>query len=544
MVNSMSESTPRLLLPFAVPAKDRAKAFTKDMEMAAVFYLSESEREKGEQLILKKPVEKIVFIAEACYPLWLVPWEKRTLLFDGFGITEHTFLYDVVPDVRAFIDDIQASAETREAYSAALSNNLNYFQKFFSRDKKIVESLITNPELVKDLTSCVTEAKRIEKPLIGKACLSSNISESEISASLEDLSNLRKSLDEDIRSLRKSMKILATTTKEHVKIIRGEIREVGKKFDEKIAAVKPTVMEKLKQFQKSSDIEITELSKEYERKLRDLHKDRVKLEKDQYRLNAQIERCEAEIKSSRQRKDEGRELQWREKLKMTKKKLPNTKKSIIQVEKKIKDADTAKKLEISKIRSKYETKTEEAQKVLRELEASREASIRMKEQEMKSLEDTTSEIIDQMNEMVQLKKTALAEIDEMGMPKKYENNVLVYIPLYLTDYEAKQKRRYVVHPPSVIGSMGILTKFKGVFGMTRMKSFLQNRSKPLRIFLNQLVTLLNEDPVFEKETNDAGVRANIFGTKESRECIKKGLRELKEEGWISESESKAIIKLL
>ena len=544
MVNNLSQPVARLLLPFAVPAQDRTKAFTKDMEMAAVFYLAESEREKGEQLILKKPVEKIVFIAQTCYPMWLVPWRKRTLLFDGFGVTGHTVPYDVLPDVKAFENDIQASAETREAYSAALSNNLNYFQNFSGRDKKTIEGLITNPEFIKDLTSYIKEAKKFEKPLVEKAFLSPNITQSAISISLEELSNLRKSLEEDIRSLRESMKMLSTITKEHIKVIREEIRETGKKFDEKIATVKPTVMKKLQEIQKRCDMEITELSKGYERQLRVFHKDRVRLEKDQHRLNVQIERCEAGIRSSKLRKDEGSELQWRQKLKKTKKKLPPIKKGIADVDKKIREAETAKKLEISKIRSKYETRTEAAQKGLRELEASREASIRMKEQEMKSLEDTTSDIIDQMNEMVKLKKAPLEEIDGMGMPERYESNVLVYLPLYLVAYEAKQKRRYVVYPPSVVGSMGILTKFKGVFGMTKMKSFLQHRSKPLTSFLNQLVTLLKEEPVFEKETSDAGIQASILGTKESREYIKKGLGELKEEGWISESESKTLSGVL
>ena len=540
MVNNLSQPTARLLLPFAVPAQDRTKAFTKDMEMAAIFYFAESEREKGEQLILKKPVEKIVFIAETCYPMWLVPWRKRTLLFDGFGITGHKLSYDVLPDVRAFESDIQASAETREAYSASLSNSLNYFQNFLSREEKTIEGLITNPEFITDLTPYFKEAEKIEKPIIGKACLSPSINHSAIAISLEEISDLRKSLEEDIKSLRESMKTLNTTTKEHVTAIRKEIRETSKKFDEKITEVKPGVMKKLQEIQKKCDTEITELSKEYEQQLRALHRDRIKLEKDQQRLDTQIERCDAEIKSSKLRKDEGSELQWKQKLQETKKSLPSIKKDIREIDEKIKNAEVAKKLEISKIRSHYETRTDEAQKALREIEASREASTRMRKHEIESLEDATSEIIDQKNAMVELKRAELGKIDGMGLPKKYENNVLTYIPLYLIAYESKQKKRYAIYPPSVAGSLGIRTKFKGAFGMTRMKSFLQHRSKPLTSFLNQLVTLLREDPVFEKETSDAGIQANIVGTKKARELIKKGLGELREEGWASENEYKTL----
>lgn len=544
MVNSLSQPTARLLLPFAVPAQDRTKAFTKDMEMAAVFYFAESEREKGEQLILKKPVERTAFIAETCYPMWLVPWKKRTLLFDGFGITGHKVSYDVLPDVRAFESDIQASAETREAYSAFLSNSLNYFRKFLSREEKTIEGLITDPEFVGDLTPYFREAKRIEKPIVGKACLSPSINQSEIAITLEEISDLVKSLEKDISGLQESMKTLNTATKEHVTAIRKESRETSKKFDEKIAEVKPSVMKKLQELQKKCDAEITELSKEYERQLRALHKDRIKLEKDEQRLDIQIERCEAEIKSSKLRRDEGSELEWKQKLKDTKKNLPSVKKGIEEIDEKIKKTEIAKKLEISKIRSHYETRTEEAQKALREIEASREASIRMKKHQIESLEDATSEIIDQMNEMVELKRADLGRIDRMGLPKKYKNNVLIYMPLYLVAYESKKKRRYIIHPPSVVGSLGILTKFKGAFRRTRMKSFLQHRSKPLTSFLNQLVTLLREDPVFEKETSDAGIQANVIGTKEARELIEKGLGELRKEGWTSENEYKTLSQAL
>ncbi len=543
-MNNLSQPAARLLLPFAVPAQDRTKAFTKDMEMAAIFYFAESEREKGEQLILKKPVEKIVFIAETCYPMWLVPWRKRTLLFDGFGITGHQLSYDVLPDVRAFESNIHASAETREAYSASLSNSLNYFQNFLSREEKTIDGLITNPEFITDLTPYFKEAEKIEKPIIGKACLSPSINQSTIAISLEEISDLRKSLEEDIKSLHESMKTLNTTTKEHVTAVRKEIREASKKFDEKIAEVRPDVMKKLQELQKKCDTEITELSKEYERELRVLHKDRIKLEKDQERLNTQIERCDAEMKSSKLRKDEGSELQWKQKLQETKKNLPSIKKGIREIDEKIKNAEVAKKLEIAKIRSHYETRTDEAQKALREIEASREASIRMKTHEIESLEDATSEIIDQMNAMVEVKRVELGKIDGMGLPKKHENNVLTYIPLYLIAYESKQKKRYAIYPPSVVGSLGMRTKFKGAFGMTRMKSFLQYRSKPLTSFLNQLVTLLREDPVFEKETSDAGIQANIVGTKKARELIKKGLGELREEGWASEKEHKTLSQAL
>jgi len=534
----------KLILPFAVPAEDRVKAFTKDMEMAAIFYLAESDRGKGKGRILKKPAEKLIFIAEACYPIWLIPWRGRTLLFDGLGVTKHTLSYDILPDIKAFDNDIQGSAKTREAYSVALSQNASYFQNFAGKEEKTIEGLITVPDFVQDFVAYLSEVEEIEKPVTTEAVLSPTIDESEISASIDELSDLRARLKKDIKNLGKSMKLLSMTTREQVKALHEEIKEIRKKFDQKIEKVKPRVTERTQQIQERYDEEITRISKRFERQLRHLHKDRVKFEKMQERLTAEINRCEAEIKSCRLRKDEGGEIHWSQKLEKIRKKLPTLEKSIRDMDRKIEDVEIAKKLEISQRRTKRDTRIEEAMKVLRELEASREARIRMKQQEITSLKDTTSSIISQMNEMGKSKKAASNELDRIGTPRRRREYALGYLPLYFVCYETELKKRYLVYPPSIVGSMGILTKLKGAFGARKMKSFLQPRSKAITALLNQLVILTEENPVFEKEINDAGIKASILRTTALRVGVKRGLKELRDEKWISESELQTFSKLL
>jgi len=540
----MHKQVRELFLSFAVPAEDRVTAFTKDMEMAAIFCLAEADREKGEGRILKKPAEKLAFIAEACYPTWLVPWRERTLLFDGLGVTKHKLSYDILPDITTFDNDIQGSAKTREAYSVALSQNANFFQDFTGKEKKTIDGLITDTDFIQDFVAYLSEVEEIGKPVTAKAVLSPTLGESEISAFVEELSDLRGRSRWDIKNLGKSIKLLSIRTTEHEKNLREEIKEIRKKFDQKIEAVKPRVTERAHQIQERYSEDITRISKRFERQLRPLHRDRVKFEKMQERLTAGIDRCEAEIKSCRLRKDEGTEIQWSQKLEKTRKKLPTLKKNIKDIDRRIEDAETAKKLEISQRRTKRDAYIEEAMKVLRELEASREARIRMKQQEMTSLKDMTSSIINQMSELVEPKKAAVNELDRMGTPRRREETALVYLPLYFVCYETELKKRYVVYPPSVVGSMGILTKLRGVFGATKMKTFLQSRSRAITALLNQLVILTGENPVFEKEISTAGIKVNILLTTESRIGIKRGLKELKDEKWISESELQAYSELL
>ncbi|UCE29744.1 MAG: hypothetical protein JSV85_03255 [Candidatus Bathyarchaeota archaeon] len=532
----MAQQAKRVVLPFAVPARDRKKNFTKRMEMAIVLCLAEMDRVKGGGVVFrrKKP-EELAFIAETCYPVWLVPWRGRTLLFDAIGVMNHTLLYETPPDPRIFVNSAQSSSSTREAYSAFLSDNLNYFQNFTDTEENIIEGLITNSDFIQDFVSYLSEAKPIKKPIINKALLTAVIDEPMLSTSIHDFINLRARLGEDIRNLLESMKTLSGITRIHTKTIHRKIGETRKEHNEKISLLKPSITSKERQIQEKRDRKITRASKRFERQLNHLYHERVKLEKTMQSTIAKIERCEAEIRSSKLNKDATGELQWKEDAKASRKRLSSLERKVKETDKRIENVNSAKKQDIFKIRSECDVSCEEATKPLKDLEAARDAQIRIRQQERKSLEDSSSTIIDQINKLVLLKRIALGRLDEIGISQRRRKYALAYVPVYLVCYRRKSKKRYLLYPPSIASSMGIATKFKAVL-RSRAKSLLQPRSKPITTFLNQLLTLIEQNPAFENELSNAGTKADILRTRTSRENLEKGLEELKVEGWISEDE--------
>ena len=532
----MSKRIRKLILPFAVAGKDRFKPFTKEMEMAAIFYLAERDRKKGEGRVLKKPEEKLAFIAETCYPLWLIPWRGRTLILDGLEFTNPSISYDVLPDVKAFENDIQASSKSREAYCAALSQNVSYFQSFAGKEGKTIEGLITNPKFTQDLIVYLQDAESIRKGATTKAILSPLLDKSEVSASLDKLSELRDTLEDEIRTLSRAMKLLSKETREQVKDLRAEMKETIKEFDQKIKKLKPKVMKKIKKIQESRDEEVTRISKGYDRKLRALHQKKVRAERTLERLSTDIERLEADIKVARENKDEAGEFQLTQQLDEIKKKLPVLNKEIKEIDKEIEDVEDAKKIKVARARTKPDDRVEEAMKALRDIEAAKEARTRLEQQELADLEEKTSSIIKQIDEMIKEKEAALNEIDSIGAQERRRKNALIYLSVYFVCYETEVGKRYVVYPPSYVGSMGIKTRLKGVFGAGKMKSFLQSRSPAIATLLDRLVDLTQENPVFETEITEAGTKANILRTKELQVAIKKGLTELRDDGWISENE--------
>ncbi len=540
----MSEKVRRLIIPFAAVSKDRFKPFTKEMEMAAVFYLAELDRKKGEGRVLKKPAEKLVFIAETCYPLWMIPWNGRILVFDGLNLTNQILSYDLIPDIKTFNNDIKASSSSHEAYCASLSQNASYFQNFAGKEERTIDGLIVNQHFMEDFMSYLPEAEDVDKIKTTKAFLSPALDESEVSACIEKFSDLRDTLIEEIAGLGESMKILSRETKEQVKTLQAEMKKTMNKFDSKIEKVRPKVMEKIKKIQEKRDKEITRISRGYDRKLRSLHKNRVRKEREIERLSAYIERYEADIKGYRDSEDEVAELQLSKKLEELKKKIPILQKEIKNIDIEIEKITDEKKIELSRARSKPDYYVEEAMKDLRDLEAEKEARSIMEHQELADLEKMTASIINQIDELVKAKEAALNEIDSIGVPGRARKYALVYLPIYFVCYETEEKKRYVVYPPSIVCSMGIKTKLKGIFGASKMKSCLHPRSQVITELLDHLVDLTHENPVFENEITEAGIEASILRTKELRASIRGGLAELRSENWISRNEFNVLNSLL
>jgi len=539
-VKNLTKHVKKLILPFAVPAKDRHVPFTKDMEMAAIVYLAEKDRKKGKGRVLKKTEEKIAFIAETCYPIWLVPWKGKALIFDGLEFTNPSISYDVIPDATAFDNDLQASSKSLQAYVAALAQNASYFQNFSGKEEKMIEGLITNPEFVQDLIDYLQDAEDIEKVTTTKAMLSPRLDASEVAMSIGKLSDLRDRIANEIKNLSKSMKTLSKGTKEQVKALQVEMKATMKEFDKKLEQAKPKVMAKIAKIKEKRDEEVTSISKKHDRSLRTLHQNRISIERTLERLTTEIERYEADIKEFRERKDESGEVQITEKLDEAKKKIPALNKEIKDIDKEIENVEDTKKVEVSKARTKPDDQIEEAMRSIRDIEAAKEARIRLEQQELADLEEKTSAIIKQIDLMIKAKEAALNELDSMGAQERRRKQAIVYLPVYFVCYEREAEKRYIVYPPSHVGSMCIKTKLRGVFGSGKMVSFLQPRSEAIATLLDQLVYLTKENPVFEKEITNAGNKADILQETESQTGIQKGITELKNEGWISENEAQEL----
>jgi chromosome segregation ATPase len=340
------------------------------------------------------------------------------------------------------------------------------------------------------------------------------------------------------------MRLVNAATKQHVDTIRVETKKMQADLNERIAEAKSLAMEGIRQIQEKYDTRILKTSQRFERQIQDPNQERTKLEKAEGRAISKIERCDAEIQASKAQKDSGGERRWKDEKETWKREASTLKKSIEALDKQIEQTESQKKTEIANIRTEFNAQSEDAMKDVRELEAIRESKTQLSQQEAKSMEESTSTILSQLDTLTKKKRAALEELDKIGTKEQRRKIALAHAPFYLACFKTEAKRKYVVYPPSVAGSMKATTKLKGMFGMSKLGSLFQPRSKALSNVLNQVVTLADRDPVFEKDLYDAGMQASILKSADSRERILKGLSALRNEEWISVNEVQVLEALL
>ena len=499
----MSQRVAGLILPFSVLSENRTEPFSEEMEKAAVYCFAELERVKGGGLILKKPEEKLVFLAEFCYPLWLAPWNDLTLAFDGLKTSAHTLTYKTIPDVKAFMENVHRSSKSLETYMAFLSDNINYFQ-ILSEKTTVIDALITEPNSLNELSMYLSDARQVETSTSEIVFLPPTIEESTISSLIQELENLKREFQEDLSTLYDNMKLLSKITHNFVRIIRSNMRAVKEEFDGEIKKQESVIKPRVNRINEEYDEQITKLTKEFKKQLLPLQKEKVKLEKTREQLHNKIERCNIEAKTCAINKDAVGERKWKEQASEGKKELSEVEARIDELEEKMKKIEESKSLEVFKLRSELETKVKEAKKDLLELEASRDAKIQLQQQEIEKLENLTSKIIQQIDSMAKLREAEIANFERLGVKRKSKTHCLAYMRFYLACYQAELKKRYVLFPPSLVNSIRFSTKLKGALGKTRVKQLLVPRFKAITSLLNKVPMLIEQNAAFGREISESG----------------------------------------
>jgi DNA-binding ferritin-like protein len=528
-----------VVFPFTVPSEDRKIPLRQRMELAAIFSLAELSRDKGGGLISKKPAEETLFISRIHYPLWFIPWKRRTLVFDGFDMKSYTLSFDILPDANIFVQEMRGSSGRLETYSAFLSHNLDYFKKAYGRGQKVIKGLIMDPDLMNDLFSLFKKAKPMKNPK-ERVLLPLLMDQSAVEASMRELQNFERILEADARKLGRIVKMLVRTTQRHVNSVKAGIEKIKRRSDVKIKNLTSRMNKKTEKTRRIYDEKIVRVSRDAYQRIQLLSQEEAELKTDRDHLRAYIEQCKKEISAAQERKDERQAEYWRQELRTSRRKFLEIGKRLKEIEKEIKDIGSTRDFEISRLKSEYSSKAEGYMAEVRKLEAACEAKIKISLEALETLERLTSQIVGQINGLIEARTLALKNLREMGYPIHKRKSALAYMPFFLVCYGRNLKRRYLAFPPSIANTMNGVNKIKSALRPYTVRSFLQEYSLPVANLLNEFVNSIQQNSMLEDRIFKMCMKSNLLKQKPLKRDIEKGLTELAVEGWLSEEELQAL----
>lgn len=541
----MSISTPSSSengLPFSVLSENRTIPFTSKMEMAAVFALAEIDRDKGGGLLSRRPQENIAFVTKIGYPIWLIPLFEKPVLFDGLNRFKHSVLYAQIPDVKLFINNLKRTATTCETHLAFLSDHLNYFETQIEETEIVIKGLISDSDFLNDFSIYLMNRKGSENLSNDIGVLPQIIEKTEISSGLEKLKSIYDYVKENKDRLIRSMKLIKKINGQHIEYLESIIGETKHKFKEMIKKEEDIVNPQIIQLKKEYDYLIVKTTKSFQRQELPIYKEKIKLEKLIKLDETKIDNCKIQAQKCAEKDDKISEQKWKERRKRTKKIVSENSKKLDKIEDQIEILNERKTLAIFQLKSEVENKITNLQKRLHDLETSREAKLMGYNQEVENLKRNCNTIIDQLGRFIKIEDTDLSEFSDLVIKENPEikKSTLYHIPFYVICYQVDSKKRYKIIPPSIVNTVCLTTKLKSL-GRSQIKQIFSDRFYSISALISELEVLLEQNHLFLTELQEIGKEFNILKDSVGVEYIKKGLADLKSEGWFSEKEYEKLI---
>jgi len=528
-----------IVLPFMVLADGKAENF--DVEVAAVLLLAEAKRRKG----FLSSERRLEFVSKLFYPLWAVPFEDRSLILDGLNIFSLSLNFQTLPDVTSFVEDVEKGISMRGYFWDILEKHRKTFLTFTGSYEVKLSGLIKNRQLLYEMLEYIKEvASSGAKEVVSLVLVPPRLDFSLASENAAKFFALYRQVRSDIKALQHCQKILGDAAEFHEKMILKEIEFTRAFYDGEISRIKPLVEDRVNELQEELDAEIARLKKLLEREIKPKERQKESFERKLQQL--EVKRAEIEEKLAVVRRRGGASWTRMERnLRLCEEKIRKFRGKLDSLNSAIDRARKHGESEIEKLRKKYAGLIEEEKHKIRDFEAQREEKILQKQKEIEKLRIAVSQISGQIKGLLDARKELIDRLDELFIPWRGEKVSLACLPFYIVGYRVGSKTETQIFQPIKVmssGRAGILRK--KIFGFSttsKLRPYLQPRSKTLGEFLGSIERAINSDKVFKEALYRAAFSNNFLVQRGIKGAVVRGLEELESRGWIGHEEVNAII---
>ena len=535
----LSAAVKRFVLPFAPPKS--GALFNAEVEGAAVYALAELERTKGGGLIIKQPEEKIEFIAEMGYPLWLSPKNETTYIFDGLNNSAYTIYYFELPSAKVFMDSLETNLNTREDFMAFLSDHNSYFTQPKKEKQLSLSNLIFDLDFKSEFNAYRKEAVEVTGQPTNLALLPPILEEATISSMLTEIGNLQTVIKEEAERLPECLRLLNKTTSQYITELDYAAEAVKDEANAKIKAQEELINPKVASLNSEYKRRIGDVTKSFDQELENLEKLKSRAEKCIEHDEGKIKLYRREAENQASKKHSIYEKRWKEKSAQTKKELNGLKKELKRIEKSIKNITRQKTEEIARLQFGLDAEIKHARQPLLDLETARDAKVLVFKREAERLIRLEKPVVDGLNSAVKLGEAVNAKFGMLGIIEpQLKSPALFYVPFYVACYQSGLSKRFIFLPPSTASGVSFTGKLKGALGRSKIKGLFAPRFKSISMLINRVQVLAKQDSFSESQIKSLGEKNNLLNTRFTRGNISEGLAYLRNQGWLSDKEYQVV----
>jgi len=545
VVEALVMPTASVDLPFAVPAKEREKAFTSSMETTAILLLAEARRRKR-GLFGTSPA-KLASVSKLHYPLWAVPWANQSIIIDGLAVSPSTIVKQQLPSITEFIEDIERGASVRELFRNSIEKHLKTFSDFDEKVNVQVDALITDKALLSALSDYVQEAlssKSDEKSLI--TLMPPELDVKTAGESAQKIQSLNAHVQSEIANLVYARNLLEETAKLHEQMILKEDNFVHETYEAQIAELKPLVETKTDQLLKERDARIANMSKIAQSELKVKEREKERRERELQKLALSEADFVRKREARRRRNDKIGEARWEHRIRVNKNRISEVKARTRALAESIEKASKQNDADTEKLRQGYRWLIDQERRKITDIEFQRDEAVEAKRKEIEALKLGTGQIAGQIEQLGVGKRKEAEELKTLAISSQFDDVTLLCVPLYLVCYRTEETTQFHIFPPAKVMSLeGVLAairkKLGGIRPVYNVRLFMQPRSRTLSKMLDLAVKeKVKSNRAFSESLREAAVTSNILLKDKFKETLLRGVNELKAEGWIAQKEEDLI----
>ena len=523
----------RFILPFST---QQTAPFGSEVEAAAVFAFSEFERNAGRGLIVRQADEELLSLTKMGYPLWLFPQTYLAFIFDALSDLPFSVSYAEVPSAELFMENLQASAMTRDCYMAFLLKHASYFLQPPKIKQLIIKGLIADADFKNEFSVYCKEATEATNTA-SLALLPPVLEASTITSMVDELSNVQQSLIQDAERLVECRRQENQTTSQYIAELEFAAQSAAEEVDAKIRALEELVKPQVAKLNSEYKRRTKGLVKSFDVQIVKLRKLKIKTQKYIKSDEQKIKLCEHQIKVQASKHHEIYEKRWKEKRNRTEKEVDGLKHELNDIEKNIENLNKQMNAETSKLDFELTNGLKLARKPLLDLAAERDAKMLNFKQETDRLIGLEKPVVDGMNTSAQMREPINAKFETLGIKdQQLKTPALFYVPFYVACYASGTSKRYLTIPPSIIAGSIFSAKLRGVFNISKIGDLLNPRFKAITPLIRKLPWLAKQNIALDKQFGDLTQQFNLIKNNGFFESAAKGLVYLNRDGWVLDKE--------